>query len=112
MVEHEKMQKMRNAVMPATKQAQEGRPFPKQATAEEFPGRLPASQERGLVAPLILYLPQGDDPRIPERHQPRRIGLSLAYVQDSVYKQPWKTSSFKDLRPLRKQQVSHFKVDI
>ena len=82
MVEHEKTWKMQNAMMPVTKQAQEGRPFPKQATAEEFRGRLPASQERSLVAPLILYLLQRDYPRIQKRHQPRKISLSLAYIQD------------------------------
>ena len=102
----------KNAMMPVTKHAQEGRPFPKQATAEVSPGRLPASQERSLLAPLILYLLQWDCLCIQKWHQPRRISLSLACIQDWVYKQPWKTAYFRDLWPLRKEQVSHFKVDI
>lgn len=57
-VEHEKIWKMQNAMMPVIKQMQEGRPFPKQPTADEFPSRLPARQERNLVALLTLYLLQ------------------------------------------------------
>lgn len=103
---------MQNVMMPVTKQAQEPRPFPKQAPAEELLGRLPASQERSLVALLIQYLLQIDHPHTLKWHQPGRIRLSLAYIQDWVYQQPRKTASFKDLWPLRKQQVSPFKVDI